>query len=74
MAVDLAEIALADHRRVAVAHPADAAEALFLHTMRQAACGWFTTVLGPGSEATHAEHFHLDILRHGASDQYRICE
>jgi hypothetical protein len=42
--------------------------------MRQAACGWFTTVLGPGADAAHAEHVHFDVLRHGASDNYRICE
>jgi hypothetical protein len=42
--------------------------------MRRAACGWFTTVLGPGADAAHAEHFHFDIARHGNSDFYRICE
>jgi hypothetical protein len=52
----------------------NASETTFLHTMRQASCGWFTTVLGPGSDAAHAEHFHFDILRHGASDTYRICQ
>jgi hypothetical protein len=31
-------------------------------------------VLGPGTNAAHAEHFHFDVLRHGASDNYRICE
>ncbi|SDR54309.1 Uncharacterized conserved protein [Rhizobiales bacterium GAS191] len=74
IAIDLVEIVLADHRRIAVARQANATETLFLHTMRQAACGWFTTVLGPGSDAAHAEHFHFDIARHGASDTYRICE
>ncbi|SDR46710.1 Uncharacterized conserved protein [Rhizobiales bacterium GAS191] len=74
IAIDLVVIMLADHRRIAVARQANTAEALFLHTMRQAACGWFTTVLGPGSDAAHAEHLHFDIARHGASDTYRICE
>jgi hypothetical protein len=74
IAVDVAEITLADWRRIAVGHEANPAEALFMRTMRRAACGWFTTVLGPGSDAAHAEHFHFDILRHGASDNYRICE
>jgi hypothetical protein len=74
IAIDLAEIVLADHRHVSVAHQANAAEVLFMRTMRQAACGWFTTVLGPGSDAAHAEHMHLDILRHGASERYRICD
>ena len=30
--------------------------------------------LGPGADAAHAEHFHFDTPRHGASDRYRICE
>jgi hypothetical protein len=74
IAIDLASITLADHRRIAMARQAGPTEALFIHTMRQAACGWFTTVLGPGSDAAHAEHFHFDILRHGSSDSYRICQ
>ncbi|MBV8964242.1 MAG: extensin family protein [Hyphomicrobiales bacterium] len=74
IAIDLAAIILADHRRIAIAHPSDANETLFLQTMRHAACGWFTTVLGPGSDPSHAEHFHFDILQHGSNDRYRICE
>jgi hypothetical protein len=74
IAIDLSAIALADRRRIAIGHEANSTEALFARTMRQAACGWFTTVLGPGTNAAHAEHFHFDVLRHGASDNYRICE
>ena len=74
IAIDLSAIMLADRRRIAIGHEADSAEALFTRTMRQAACGWFSTVLGPGTNAAHAEHFHFDVLRHGASDNYRICE
>jgi hypothetical protein len=74
IAVDVAQIALADRRRIAVGHEAEPSEVLFVKTMRKAACGWFTTVLGPGSNAAHAEHFHFDILHHGGSDNYRICE
>jgi hypothetical protein len=74
IAIDLSAITLADRRRIAIGHEANPADALFVRTMRQAACGWFTTVLGPGTDAAHAEHFHFDVLRHGASDNYRICE
>ena len=74
IAIDLASIVLADRRRLEVTHQANATEVLFLRTMRQAACGWFTTVLGPGSDASHANHLHFDILQHGSSDKYRICE
>jgi hypothetical protein len=74
IAIDLSVIILADHRRIAIGHEANSTEALFTRTMRQAACGWFTTVLGPGTDAAHAEHFHFDVLRHGTTDNYRICE
>jgi hypothetical protein len=74
IAIDLGEIMLNDGRRISVAHQANAVEELFVKTMRRAACGWFTTVLGPGSDPAHADHFHFDVMRHGSSDNYRICE
>ena len=45
-----------------------------LKTMRATACEQFSTVLGPGSNAAHAEHFHFDNGLHGKSGTYRICE
>jgi hypothetical protein len=45
-----------------------------LHGLRASACGYFTTVLGPGSNAAHASHFHFDMGVHGKSGNYRICE
>lgn len=45
-----------------------------LAEMRRSACGYFSTVLGPGSNAAHAEHFHFDAGKHGRSGTYRICE
>ena len=73
IAIDVSAILLADRRRLAVGHEASPQEALFMQTMRRAGCGWFTTILGPG-DPDHADHFHFDILRHGSSDNYRICE
>ena len=73
IAIDVSAVVLADRRRVAVARQADAREEAYLRAARRAACGWFTTVLGPGSDAAHADHLHLDALRHGASGDYRIC-
>ena len=37
------------------------AEQRFLKAIRASACGPFTTVLGPGSDAYHSDHFHLDL-------------
>ena len=73
VAIDVSAIRLADRRRIAIGHAASPQEALFMQTIRRAGCGWFTTILGPG-DPDHAEHFHFDTLRHGASDNYRICE
>jgi hypothetical protein len=32
----------------------------FLSAVRKSACGPFTTVLGPGADVYHSDHFHLD--------------
>ena len=45
-----------------------------INAVRRAACGWFTTVLGPGSDPSHADHLHVDLQVHGSSDRYRICQ
>ena len=45
-----------------------------IDAVRKAGCGWFTTVLGPGSDEAHANHIHVDILQHGSSNLYRICQ
>ncbi len=75
-ALDIAAFALSDGRRIAV-HPADPptpAATAFLAAVRATACGYFLTVLGPGSDAAHAEHLHLDLGRHGRTVNYRICQ
>lgn len=46
----------------------------FLEAMRTSACGYFTTVLGPGTDEAHANHYHVDLGKHGSSDRYRICQ
>lgn len=49
----------------------DRAEA-FQRAVRGAACLFFTTVLGPGANAAHANHLHLDVAaRRGG---WRLCE
>jgi hypothetical protein len=45
---------------VGAANPSEA-EQRFLLGVRASACGPFTTVLGPGSDAEHQDHFHLDL-------------
>jgi hypothetical protein len=74
LAVDLVAIGMADKRRVLVERQTSAEETSYLRALRTAACGWFTTVLGPGSDAFHANNMHLDVARHDSSGNYRICE
>ncbi len=74
IAIDVMAFVLADKRRITVAAPSGAEGTAFIHGVRRAACGWFTTILGPGSDAAHASHLHLDTLAHGGNDHYRICE
>ena len=74
LAVDLVAIVLVDKRRVLVEHQASADEASYFRAVRKAACGWFTTVLGPGADSFHADNMHVDTESHGSSGDYRICE
>ncbi|MBL8568119.1 MAG: extensin family protein [Phreatobacter sp.] len=74
LAVDIAWFELDGRRRVVVETPASDAERRFLSAVRKAACGWFTTVLGPGSDAAHANHLHFDAERRGRDGQSRLCQ
>jgi hypothetical protein len=75
-AVDIAAFVLADRRRIPVKqqNTDTPPSSDLIHALRMAACGYFTTVLGPGSDAAHAEHLHFDSGIHGATPNYRICE
>ncbi|HET9618537.1 MAG TPA: extensin family protein [Pseudolabrys sp.] len=69
-AIDVRGFILADKRRIVltdVAEPKELREGL-----RDSACRRFTTVLGPGSDAYHEQHIHLDVLERRAG--YRICQ
>jgi len=74
IAVDVAAFELASGKALPVKPDGDARGQAAVTAIRTAACGWFTTVLGPGSDAAHTDHMHLDILIHGSSDRYRICQ
>jgi hypothetical protein len=34
----------------------------------------FNTVLGPGSDASHASHIHLDLEPRGAKGNAKFCQ
>jgi hypothetical protein len=75
-AVDVERIKFSDGRMFAVHDALDPASPAFetLKAIRTSACARFTTVLGPGSNAAHREHFHFDSGIHGKSGTYTICE
>lgn len=60
-------------RTIQVATPSGPQEASFLTATRQSACGAFATVLGPGSDAAHADHIHLDIQQRRSAAS-RFCQ
>jgi hypothetical protein len=72
-AVDIAAVKFAERPAVAIGVNApESAEQKFEDDVRAAACDYFTTVLGPGSNDAHALHFHFDMAwRRGG---YRLCE
>jgi hypothetical protein len=74
LAIDIADFELANGSTLRIKPESDAPPSPLLSALRTAACGWFTTVLGPGSDAAHADHLHLDVQQHGSSDRYRICQ
>ena len=43
----------------------------FLTKVRKSACGPFKTVLGPGADAYHTDHFHLDLAKRRTSGPSR---
>jgi hypothetical protein len=74
LAADVASFELANGRTLTVKPDGDEHMRATFAAIRVAACGWFMTVLGPGSDAAHADHMHVDIMQHGSSDRYRICQ
>lgn len=61
-ALDVAGFVLADGRRIRVAADWDGDDqtALFLREVRDGACPYFASVLGPDYNAAHRDHLHLD--------------
>jgi hypothetical protein len=74
LALDIAAFELADGSTLRIKPDAGAAPDRIVSSIRTAACGWFTTILGPGSDEAHRDHLHVDIEQHGSSDRYRICQ
>lgn len=75
-ALDVFSFTFADGRQVKVASGWRGApeEQRFLREVFVGACATFTTVLGPGADAFHYDHFHFDLARHDAAGRRRVCK
>ena len=73
-AIDIRAIAFAGRDPLLIrkrnGHESD--EKRFQARLRKGACEYFSTVLGPGTDAAHANHFHFDLARRKGG--YRLCE
>jgi hypothetical protein len=71
-AIDVSTFVLESGRQVSVLEGWRGAsdEGRFLRQIRGNACGTFKTVLGPGSDAHHKDHLHMDLQRHRSGGTY----
>ena len=71
-AIDISGFTLESGRKISVEgswiKPSD--EKSFLGAVREEACGVFKTVLGPGSDRHHNDHFHLDLATRKSGRAY----
>ncbi len=71
-AIDIAAFQLADGGEIAVLDDWGARRTgRILRRLHDAACGPFGTVLGPGADHFHRDHFHLDTARYRAGSYCR---
>jgi hypothetical protein len=69
-AIDIRAVVMNDGRRFGVDLPETPIQ--LLADLRRGACARFTTVLGPGSDGYHENHFHMDLAQRRGG--YRICQ
>lgn len=71
-AIDISAFTLSSGRKITVAQGwfGDGDAKGFLRQVRSDACGTFKTVLGPGSDAHHKDHIHLDLQHHRSGGAY----
>jgi hypothetical protein len=72
-ALDIAAFTLRDGRKITVKDGwhGRSQEQGFLRDVESGACQRFTTVLAPGSNASHTDHIHVDLRKHAGRD---ICD
>lgn len=75
-AIDFSRFTLADGRSMSVEEDwrRGNRSGEFLRRINRSACKYFTTVIGPGGDKYHQDHFHLDHARHGKEGLWRLCQ
>ena len=73
LAVDVARLKLEDGQSIAVGEPRTPRENAFETAARAGGCGYFNTVLGPGSDSYHRTHWHFDLEVRGAKGDTKYC-
>lgn len=73
-AVDVMGVTFANGSSMLIQERPDSAEPVraFQAAIRGGACAYFTTVLGPTTDAAHGDHLHLDLKQRPGG--YRICQ
>lgn len=71
-AIDVGKITLDSGTSISVRKPGFFAfrEKNLLNTVRADSCKYFTTVLGPGSDVHHKDHFHFDLRERKSGRSY----
>jgi hypothetical protein len=74
-AVDIMSFTLEDGRKITIKDGWKGEQAAqdFLREVHYAACEQFNTVLGPGADIFHYDHFHFDLARHDPEGKRRVC-
>jgi hypothetical protein len=67
-AIDVSGFTLANGRKLVVKQ--DYYSSAMMKRVRADACGRFMTVLGPGSDASHKDHFHFDLAHRKSGQSY----
>ena len=71
-AIDLGRFRLSDGTVIDVGSKPEKGtpEELFLQVLREEGCTYFKTVLGPGSDIFHSDHFHFDMAKRRRGGHY----
>jgi hypothetical protein len=71
-AIDISGFTLANGEKIKVEQGwlGGRAASSFLRQVRAGGCGPFRTVLGPGTDAQHKDHFHFDLQQHRSGGTY----